>query len=148
MLSEEETKNLITEAKKARENTFNVRSAVHKIGACVLTTNGQYFPGCTIDGIISGVGVCTERAAVDHAIVHGKYQIKALCVVDEKLTYPCGVCLQYLYPLHQVTGADIDIIIADIHGNIEKSTLIALLPRGYISDSNDERLKEFAKRNS
>lgn len=146
MINDNEIKQLIEEAKKVRELTFNVRSEDHKIGACVLTFDEQYFFGCTIDGIISGIGVCAERAAVDHAIVHGKYQIKALSVIDEKLTYPCGVCLQYLYPLYQVTGVDIDIIVADLHGNLERSTLTQLLPHGYISKSNADRLKNFAKK--
>lgn len=146
MVTDIEIKRLIEESMKTRLNTFNVRSDHHITGACVLTCDGEYYPGCTIDGIISGFGVCAERAAVDHAIVHGKYQIKAICVFDETLIYPCGACLQYFYPLYQVTGVDIDIIIADLNGNIEKSTLIQLLPHGYISKSNDEKLKGFAKK--
>lgn len=142
MLTEEEIKKLIEEATKFRENAFVIRSN-HKIGASVLTTDGNYFGGCNIESIVSGLGVCAERAAIDHAIVHGKYEIKAIAVVDKELTPPCGACLQYLLMFYQVTGKEIIVVVADTQGNVETKGVLDLLPNGYLTKQNLEKLTSY-----
>lgn len=140
MLSSEEISTLITKAKNAREAAFVPRSD-HKIGACVLTTNGEYFEGCNIEGIISGIGLCAERAAIDHMVIHGKYEVKAVCTVDEGYTYPCGVCLQYMLEFYQVHDQEIEILVSDLNGEYKLSTVKELIPHGYIT-SNPQSLSK------
>src|ERR1700704_1222187 len=122
MISDKEIQLLIEKAKLVRENAF-VPHSRHKIGACVLSTDGKYFEGCTIEGIISGLGICAERAAIDHAVIHGHYQFKAIVTFDTLLTFPCGACLQYMLEFYQVTNKEITIITADEEGNYKRNSL-------------------------
>ena len=100
-ISEEEIQKLIKEAIKTRKFAFTHRSR-HNIGASVLTLDGKIYGGCNIESVISGLGTCAERAAIDHAITHGHYDIKAVCTVDKGLTPTCGACLQYIMLFSQL----------------------------------------------
>src|SRR3989339_85955 len=136
MLTEIEIRKMLAVAAETRENAFVPRSG-HKIGACVLTTDGNYFGGCNTESVISGLGVCAEISAMDHAVVHGKYEFRALAVVDEGLTYPCGACLQYLYLFYQINNQEIEIVVADTSKNYKIQKLSELLPHHYLTESTE-----------
>jgi len=142
MVTKEEISQLIKTAIEFRQKSLTIRSK-HKIGASVLTQNGDYYGGCLIESVVTGLGVCAERSAIDHAVVHGKYQIKALCVVDLRQIYPCGACLQYLMQFHQINNKDIDIVISDIHGTHKVTSLKNLLPHGYLTKKHLSSLKKY-----
>lgn len=142
MVTEEEVKKLIEIAKNIRENAFVPRSD-HKIGACILSEDGVYFGGCNTESIISGLGTCAERSAMDHAVSHGKYEFKALATYDDYLAFPCGCCLQYLLQFYQINERDVDVIVADTTGNIQKKSLLELLPHGYLTKHNLEKIKNY-----
>lgn len=131
-LTKEEIQKLIDIAKEARNNAFAYRSG-HKIGAAVLTTDGEIFGGCNTESNISSLGVCAEMSAIDHAVVHGKYEFKALAVVDTKLTYPCGACLQYLTLFTQIDNSDVYIVVSDVNNKYKIEKISELLPHEYIS---------------
>ncbi|MFA6518036.1 MAG: cytidine deaminase [Candidatus Shapirobacteria bacterium] len=143
-LSEIEIKKMIAVAIEARGNAFAPKSK-HKIGACILTTDGEYFGGCNTEGIISSLGVCAEMSAIDHAVVHGKYEFRALAVVDEKITYPCGACRQYLGQFYQVNDEDIPIIVAKENGEYKISSLLKLLPEVFLTTTFKEKIRAFKK---
>ncbi len=142
MIAEEEIKKLRETASAARNNAFVPRSG-HKIGASILSTDGKYFGGCNIESNISGLGSCSERVAIDNAICNGKYEFKALLILDDKLTVPCGACLQYLLEFYFITDQDITIISSDIEGNIKSYSLLELLPKGYLPHSDIEKIKSY-----
>ncbi len=142
MLKKEEIKKLIEVARQARENAFVHRSE-HKIGAAVLTEDGEYFGGCNTESVISGLGVCAEVSAMDHAVVHGKYRFRALLVMDEKKTYPCGACLQYLSLFEQVSGKDVYVVVADVSGKTSVKKLSKLLPHRYKTESGLEEIRKY-----
>ncbi|QQG44436.1 MAG: cytidine deaminase [Candidatus Roizmanbacteria bacterium] len=142
MVTDLELKYLIEKAKLARENAFVPRSS-HKVGACILTEDGEYFEGCNVESIISGLGTCAERAAIDHAVIHGKYNFKALVSFDAKINFPCGACLQYLLEFYQVSEKEITIISADMEGNIKTNSLFELQPHGYLTENNLDSLKSY-----
>jgi cytidine deaminase len=144
MLLPEEIKNITNKAIEIRKNAFSFKSG-HSFGACVLTTDGEYFEGVNVEGVISSLGVCAEMAALDHGVVHGKYSFKAICTADDNLTYPCGACLQYLAQFSQVNDMDIEIVAVDMSGNYEIKQLSELLPKKFISKSFDEKIKNFNK---
>lgn len=135
---------LLDEARKAREHAFVIRSQ-HKIGAACLMRSGEVFAGCTVEGIISGLGACAERVALDHAIVHGHYQVKALLVLDDRPVFPCGACLQYLKQFAQIDDADPEVIAADIDGNMLYKKLSLLLPNGYASTNRRDSFALYRK---
>jgi cytidine deaminase len=142
MVTEAEFELLRQAAFGARENAMSYKSG-HSFGAAVLTTNGEVFPGCNTEGLISSLGVCAEMSAMDHAVVHGQYNFKALLVADETIQFPCGACLQYLTQFYQTSDIDIEIIGCDINGNKEIKHLSELLPLKFISKTFDIKLKEY-----
>jgi len=144
MLEKEQISKLIESAKEARSRAFSFKSG-HSFGAAILTVDGNIFPGCNSEGVISSLGVCAEMSAIDHAVVHGFYDFKAVCVVDDSITYPCGACLQYLTQFGQVNDCDLEIIASDISGNYEIKKLSELLPKQFISKSFDNKIKKFHK---
>lgn len=141
-LSSAEMSNLIASARESRDHAFVIRSG-HKIGAAVLTPDGEVFGGCNTEAYITGLGTCAERSAVDHAVAHGKYNFRAVATVDSELTYPCGACLQYLLQFYQISGEDLSIIVADLAGNSEIKSLTECLPYGYLTKSNLEKLQSY-----
>ncbi len=145
MSANEQILPLIQKAKTALENAFTPLGE-SKSGACVLTTDGEMFEGCNIGSVISGLGVCAERAAIDHAVVHGKYEFAALAVVREDGSQPCGACLQYLMQFYAISEKEITIIAANTKGDFQMHTLFELLPFGYVSEKRKETIKEYKKK--
>ncbi len=72
-----------------------------KVGAAVLAEDGKIYEGCNVESWISGFGICAERCAVNHAVLHGNTRIKEVALVmnkdNGKTPRPCGACLQYIY---------------------------------------------------
>ena len=72
-----------------------------RVGAAVLAQDGEIYGGCNVESWVSGLGVCAERCAIDHAVLHGNRKIKEIAIVvdaDSKCEpRPCGACLQYIY---------------------------------------------------
>jgi cytidine deaminase len=141
-LTDKEVEQLIKVAAKTRMNAFCHRSK-HKIGASVMTFDGQIFGGCNVESVISGLGTCAERCAIDNAVANGQYSFRALCCVDSKLTPCCGACLQYLTLFSQVSGDEIYLVNASTDGTYEVDKLSQALPLGYKTESNLEDIQAF-----
>jgi cytidine deaminase len=141
-LSEIEIRKMIAVACEARENAFVIRS-LHQFGACVITEEGELFGGCNIENTISGMGVCTERAAIDNAVVHGKYRFKGIAIVDdsEVLVYPCGACREYLAQFSQTNDVDLEVILAKSETKYVVKKISQLLPNMFVSKSETTRNK-------
>ena len=93
---------LLEKAFEAREHAYAPYSHF-RVGACVLTKDGQYILGANIENAAYGSTNCAERSAVFAAYSMGyrKEDIQALAIVTEaeKLTPPCGACRQVLSEL-------------------------------------------------
>lgn len=135
---------MIRVATKTRDNAFAHRSQ-HKIGASVLTGSGEIFGGCNIESVISGLGTCAERCAIDHAIAHGHFNIRAVCTIDKGYTPSCGACLQYTLLFSQVINDEIYMINGDVKGNYEIEKLSKLIPEGYRTKHNLEAIRSYDK---
>lgn len=144
-LTDAEVEKLIEVAMRAREHAFCHRSN-HKIGASVLTRDGCIFEGCNVESVISGLGTCAERCAIDHAVAHGHYNFRAICCVDSKLTPCCGACLQYVLLFSQVAEEEIYLVNASTSGGYEVEKLSDALPDGYRTESNLEAIHEYGKK--
>jgi len=72
-----------------------------RIGAAVLAEDGQIYGGCNVDSWVSGLGICAERCAINHAISQGNRKIEEIAIVMDADSQceprPCGACLQYIY---------------------------------------------------
>jgi len=96
---EEREKRLLQAASKAMDNAYVLWGV--KVGAAVLAENGQIYEGCNVESWVSGLGICAERNAINHAVLHGNRKIEEIAIVmdigSRNEPRPCGACLQYIY---------------------------------------------------
>jgi cytidine deaminase len=73
-----------------------------KVGAALLTIDGEIYTGCNIENISYGATVCAERVAMFKAISDGKRKFERLaiasCGINQTLekAFPCGICRQVI----------------------------------------------------
>jgi len=73
--------------------------------------------------------LCAERVAIFKAISEGERGFDAVAVVadTDSLTPPCGACRQILWEF----CGDAEVVLANLHGKIERYQLSALLPKPF-----------------
>ena len=77
-----------------------------KVGAALLTEDGEVYTGCNIENAAFGPGNCAERTAIFKAVSEGKRDFLAICIVNENqdgghdFCPPCGVCRQVMAELY------------------------------------------------
>ena len=127
-------KELLGEAKKARENAF-VPISKYKVGSALLTKNNNIYIGCNIEDP-SGIGLtnsCAERTAFIKAISEGEREFDAIAVVggfeNLELCTPCGVCRQYMMNWNPNLR-----VICEDNGEIKEFILSELLPNVWHED--------------
>lgn len=89
--------NLITVAWAARENAYAPYSKF-MVGAAVVASDGQIFPGCNVENLSFGLTNCAERVAIGAAVAHGITTFDTIVVVadTEVPISPCGACRQVM----------------------------------------------------
>lgn len=119
---------LIKAAKEAQKNAYSIISNF-PVGAAILTIDNHIYKGCNTESVISGLGVCAERSAIDHAICNGEYNFKAIAVTSnlEKPIYPCGMCRQYISEFSQIIENDIEIILVGQNNDILETSIFQLI---------------------
>jgi cytidine deaminase len=120
---------LVASAKLGMRNAYTIVSGF-PVGAAVLTVKGNVYQGCNAESVISGMGVCAERSAIDHAVACGEYLYEAIAVISRLETpiAPCGMCLQYIGEFSQVAERDIEILMLGSAGEIRESSIREMLP--------------------
>jgi cytidine deaminase len=123
-----EDKLLIKIAMEAREKSYSPYSNF-KVGAAVYTKSGKIFTGCNIESASYTPTICAERVALSKSISEGYKDIEKIAVVgsDKKISFPCGVCRQFLREF----GRDIKVICAKNIDQYEVHTLEELLPDSF-----------------
>ena len=118
------TEELIAAAWQARDKAYAPYSSF-QVGAALLASNGQVFPGCNVENISYGLTNCAERVAIGTAVAAGVQNFDKLVVVADTAEpiSPCGACRQVLAELGVKT-----VVLANRAGSIEFS-LEELLPR-------------------
>lgn len=121
---------LLEKAFEAMENAYAPYSN-YKVGACVLTKDGNYIKGCNIENASFGATNCAERTAIFATYAQGykKEDVVALAIVSngDRIAAPCGICRQVLSEL-----MDIDTPIYLSNGKEETTTSIReLLPMNF-----------------
>jgi cytidine deaminase len=71
-----------------------------KVGAAVMGEDGEFYESCNVESWASGLGICAERCATNHAVMHGNRKIAGIAIMMEAESdnepKPCGACLQYI----------------------------------------------------
>ncbi|MEM3090700.1 MAG: cytidine deaminase [Candidatus Bathyarchaeia archaeon] len=105
---------LLKEASKALANAHVLWG--FGVGAAVLAEDGKIYGGCNVESWVSGLGVCAERNAINHAILHGNKRIREIAVVTDAKNKgeikPCGACLQYISDFAE--SPKINIVVAKV----------------------------------
>ncbi|MEM2987635.1 MAG: cytidine deaminase [Candidatus Bathyarchaeia archaeon] len=105
---------LLKEALKALANAHVLWG--FGVGAAVLAEDGKIYGGCNVESWVSGLGVCAERNAINHAILHGNKRIREIAVVTDAKNKgeikPCGACLQYISDFAE--SPKINIVVAKV----------------------------------
>ena len=100
-----------------------------RVGAALLTVDGEIITGCNIETATYGLTLCAERIAVFKAVSEGFLKFTAIAVVADSriLTPPCGSCRQVLWEL----CGNIWVHIADLKGHKKTMRLSTLLPEPF-----------------
>ncbi len=116
---------LVDSAKKAQKYSYSPYSSM-KVGAALLTNDGEIYTGCNIENSSFGLTICAERTAIFKAISEGKRKFRAIAISSEGTSPipPCGACRQVLHDL----AGDIDIVLTDNKNRIVVIQLSMLFP--------------------
>ena len=127
--SEDQIKNLIDEAIKARENAYTPYSHF-KVGALVIDQNGNHHNGCNIENGSYGLTNCGERTAIFNGISNGMKTIDTIVVVADTTgpVSPCGACRQVI---KEFSTNNTVIILANLKKEYKIMTMEELLPYGF-----------------
>ncbi|CAG8941426.1 unnamed protein product [Penicillium salamii] len=101
-----------------------------QVGACILTTTGEFIIGANVENAAYPVGTCAERVAFGTAVVAGHKSFKALAVATNITppASPCGMCRQFI---REFTGPNFPIYMYDGEGNYKVMTMdeVSIHPR-------------------
>ena len=116
-LTKEEEKMLVDAAQTVREHSYSPYSKF-KVGAAVLTRDGEIFTGTNIENASYGLTVCAERNAIFAAVSADKRRFRALALITQKLpglafNSPCGACRQVM---SEFMAPDTPILVAVLDG--------------------------------
>jgi cytidine deaminase len=121
---------LLTAARSAAAKAYCPYSRF-KVGAAVLTSEGEVFSGCNVENASYGLTICAERNAVFQAASRGRgpLSIRAVVVYTPTAipTAPCGACRQVINEF----GADSKVISVCDGPLVIESSLGTLLPQAF-----------------
>lgn len=104
---------ILEKAFAAMDNAY-VPYSNYRVGACVKTTDGNYFIGANIENAAYSPTICGERNAIFAAYSQGyrKEDIESIAIVTsgKRIGTPCGVCRQVLIEL---IGLEIPIVLSN-----------------------------------
>ncbi len=122
-----EYKLLLDKAKEAREKAYAPYSK-YRVGAALLTVEGDIFMGCNVENVSYGLSMCAERTALFTAIAAGKRDFSAIAIVaSSPEVSPCGACRQVLCEL----APQAEIITFSRAGDIKIKKVAELLPEAF-----------------
>ncbi|KAH8820418.1 cytidine deaminase-like protein [Xylogone sp. PMI_703] len=101
-----------------------------RVGASILTNDGQYIDGANVENASYPVGTCAERVAYGKAVTEGHKKFKALAVATDisPPASPCGMCRQFI---REFCEPDFPVFMFDKDGAFEVMTLGELLPLSF-----------------
>ena len=118
---------LLSLARLAMEKSYSPYSR-YPVGAALLGESGRVYQGCNIENASFGLSNCAERTALFKAVSEGERGFTAIAIASlRSAPYPCGACRQALNEF----APDIRVLVTWGEGNVDKTTLPALLPHSF-----------------
>jgi cytidine deaminase len=115
-------------ARAAMKNAY-CRYSKFRVGAAVLSAEGEIFAGCNVENASYGLTMCAERNAIFQAVAKGRRDITAVVIVTatKESTPPCGACRQVINEF----GPEAEVFLFGKGKAGTKFKLSKLLPRAF-----------------
>lgn len=128
MVTSPSDEDLIQQARAVQQKAYAPYSQF-KVGAALLTADGNVYTGCNVENASFGATNCAERTAVFSAVCDGSRQFLKIVVVTEsdEPVMPCGICRSVLFEF----APDLEIIAVSATGKVHRSKLHELYPEGF-----------------
>jgi cytidine deaminase len=132
VITQDEQDKLVAAAQKASERAYAPFSKFF-VGAAILTSTGQIYPGCNVENSSYGLTNCAERTAIFSAVAdaadNGKLDIRAVAAIHRGglPCAPCGACRQVIFEF----GPDAIVIYRAANGEFVQTPIKSLLPEGF-----------------
>ncbi len=125
-----DSRKLLAAADKARAGSVSPYSKF-KVGAALLTADGEIIGGANVESASYGLTCCAERIALFKALTEGKKKFRAIAVVARCAggPMPCGACRQLLR--EYAPAAAVFIADSDHLKTIRTFTVKQLLPAAF-----------------
>ncbi|MFV1962163.1 MAG: cytidine deaminase [Acidimicrobiia bacterium] len=125
------TDELAAAARKAAESSYSPYSRF-RVGAVVVSANGEIFTGANIENAAYPVSSCAEATAINTAVSQGIRKIASVAIAcidadDVEGAYPCGHCRQTMSEF----GVEKVIVTAGDGSVVREHTLDELLPHRF-----------------
>lgn len=128
---EEKYLKLYNEAVKAYENSYSPYSNF-KVGASLLTKDGNIFIGTNVENRSFGLTNCAERSSLFNAYSNGyrKDDIEVLLIVGntDKPISPCGACRQVI---NELMNKDSLVVLTNLNKKMIECKVSDLLPYSF-----------------
>lgn len=124
---------LAKEAIAAKEFAY-VPYSNFRVGAALLTKDGQIYRGCNIENAAYTPTNCAERTAFFKAVSEGHHEFSAIAITGDAddYLYPCGVCRQVMAEF--CNPDTFKIILVNNEDDWAEFTLKELLPGGFTKE--------------
>ena len=100
-----------------------------KVGAALLTKDGEVFTGVNIENSSLGATICAERTAFVKAVSEGATEFEAIALVSsDGEVWPCGICRQFM---KEFCDDDFKIVSGDDVDSLRIYTMEEILPEGF-----------------
>ena len=118
---------LIHAATSAADHAY-VPYSHYKVGAALVTAEGDVYTGCNIENASYPATICAERTALVKAVSEGHRAFQQLVVATRDGGSPCGVCRQMLYEF----APNLPIVLVRFDGTVTEQTVLSdLLHHGF-----------------
>lgn len=124
-----ENEQLFHFAKEAMETAY-VPYSKFRVGAVVVTKDGQLFTGCNIENASYGATNCAERTAIFKAVSQGYREFEKIMVIADSETpcAPCGICRQVVAEFFDPSA---EIVMTNLKGEFLVKTVEEILPYAF-----------------
>jgi cytidine deaminase len=116
---------LVAAAYRAKRKAYAEYSKF-RVGAALLTEDGDTFEGCNVENASYGLTICAERNAVFQAVAHGTKRFRSIAIAsdDDGFLSPCGACCQVLAEFNP----GLEVILTNASGKQKVTSLHKLFP--------------------